>query len=84
MRPWARRFRVSLSCVRDRLTRYRAPGDVAPQPHGGGSPAKRDATGCDALKALVHATPEATLQELRTRLATTQQLTVSAATISRT
>lgn len=84
MRQLATRFRVSLSCVRDLLTRYRATGNVAPKPHGGGYPAKLDAAGCDALKALVHATPDATLQELRTRLATTQQLTVSAATVSRT
>jgi transposase len=84
MRQLATRFRVSLSCVRDLLIRYRATGDVAPKPHGGGYPVKLDAAGCDALKTLVHATPDATLQEIRTRLATTQQLTVSAATVSRT
>ena len=79
----AARFRVSLSCVRDLLTRYRAIGDVAPQPHGGGSPAKLDPAGCDALKALVQATPDATLQELSAQLSRTQQVTVSPATISR-
>lgn len=83
MRQLAVRFRLSLSCVRDLLTRYRATGDVAPKPHGGGYPAKLDALGLDALKTLMQATPEATLQELGTRLATTQQLTVSPATISR-
>ena len=83
MRQLAARFRLSLSCVRDLLTRYHTTGDVAPQPHGGGYPAKLDAAGLEALKTLVHATPDATLQELRTRLATTQQLTVSSATISR-
>jgi transposase len=83
MRQLAARFRLSLSCVRDLLRRYRTTGDVAPQPHGGGYPAKLNATGLEALKTLVHITPDATLQELRTRLATTQQLTVSAATISR-
>jgi transposase len=83
MRQLATRFRLSLSCVRDLLRRYRATGDVAPQPHGGGSPAKLTASGLETLKTLVHATPDATLQELRTRLATTQQVTVSPATISR-
>jgi transposase len=83
MRQLAARFRLSLSCVRDLLTRYHTTGDVAPQPHGGGYPAKLDAAGLEALKTLVHATPDAMLQELRTRLATTQQLTVSSATISR-
>ena len=83
MRPLATRFRVSLSGVRDLLTRYRATGDVAPKPHGGGYPATLDATGCYALKALVHATPDATLQELGAQLSTTPQVTVSPATISR-
>jgi transposase len=83
MRQLAVRFRLSLSCVRDLLTRYRATGDVAPKPHGGGYPAKLNATSRAALKTLVHATPDATLQELRTRLAATQQVTVSPATISR-
>jgi transposase len=83
MRQLATRFRLSLSCVRDLLTRYRTTGDVAPKPHGGGYPAKLDAPRLDALKTLVHTTPDATLQELRTRLAATQQVMVSPATISR-
>ena len=83
MRQLAVRFRLSLSCVRDLLTRYRTTGDVAPQPHGGGYPAKLDATDIEALKTLVHATPDATLQELCTQLSTTQQVTVSPATMSR-
>jgi transposase len=83
MRQLAGRFRLSLSCVRDLLSRFRATGDVAPKPPGGGAPAKLDARGRDALKTLVHATPDATLQELRTRLAATQQVLVSPATISR-
>ena len=81
-RQLATRFRLSLSCVRALLTRYRTPGDVAPKPHGGGSPAKLNTKGLEARKILVYATPAATLQELLTRLATTQQLTVSTATIS--
>src|SRR5919198_3829262 len=83
MRQLAARFRLSLSCVRDLLSRYRTTGDVAPKPHGGGYPAKLDATGLEALKTLVHATPDATLQELCTQLSTTQQVMVSPATISR-
>lgn len=83
MRQLAARFRVSLSCVRDLLTRYRSTGDVAPKPHGGGSPGKLGAAGRDALRALVQATPDATLHELGTQLATTRQVTVSPATLSR-
>ena len=83
MRQLAARFRLSLSCVRDLLTRYRTTGDVTPKPHGGGYPAKLDTNGLEALKTLVSATPDATLKELRTQLSTTQQVTVSQATISR-
>ena len=36
MRQLAARFRLSLSCGRDLLTRYRTTGSVAPKPHGGG------------------------------------------------
>ena len=84
MRQLATRFRVSLSYVRDLLTRYCVTGDVAPKPHGGGYPAKLAAPRLEALKTLVYTTPDATLQELRTHLATAQQVTVSLATISRT
>ncbi len=83
MRQLAARFRLSLSCVRDLLTRYRITGDVAPKPHGGGYPAQLDAARCDALKTLVQAPPDATLQELRSQWATPQQVTVSQATRSR-
>ena len=83
MRQLAARFRLSLSCVRDLLTLYHATGDVAPKPHGGGYPAKLDATRLEALRTLVHATPDATLQELRSRLSTAEHITVSPATISR-
>ena len=83
MRLLATRFRVSLSGVRDLLTRSRTTGAVTPRPHGGGYPAKLDASGCAALKTLVDATPDATLQELRTRLSATHQVSVSHATISR-
>ena len=82
-RQLAARCRVSLSCVRDLLTRYRVTGAVAPKPHGGGYPAKLDATSSEALTTLGHAPPEATLQELRTHLATAPQVTVSPATLSR-
>jgi transposase len=83
MRRLAARFRLSLRCVRDLLTRYHATGDAAPQPHGGGYPAQLDATGLEALRALVHATPAATLQELCPRLSTIAHITVSPAALSR-
>jgi transposase len=83
MRQLATRFRLSLSCGRDLLTRYRATGDVAPKPHGGGYPAKLGAAGLDTVQTLVQQDPDATLKELCMRLQATTQLTVSAATMSR-
>jgi transposase len=83
MRQLAARFRLSLSCVRDLLTRYRLTGDVSPKPHGGGYPAKLDATRLALVRTAVEHQPDATLQELCDRLRTTAQLTVSLATMSR-
>jgi transposase len=83
MRQLATQFRLSLSGVRDLLSRYRTTGDVAPKPHGGGYPATLNTEGLKALKTLVHATPDATLQEWGAQLSTTQQVTVRPATISR-
>jgi transposase len=44
MRQLATTFRVSLSFVRRLLTHYREAGSVAPKPHGGGAPAKAEAS----------------------------------------
>src|SRR6266571_7991143 len=83
MRQLAARFRLSLSCVRDLLTRYRLTGDVTPKPHGGGYPAKLDAARLAIVRTAVEHQPDATLQELCDSLRTTAQLTVSQATMSR-
>lgn len=83
MRQLAARFRLSLRCVRDLLRRYRLTGDVTPKPHGGGYPAKLDATRLALVQAAVEHQPDATLQELCDSLRTTAQLTVSLATMSR-
>jgi transposase len=83
MRQLAARFRLSLSCVRDLLTRYRLTGDVTPKPHGGGYPAKLDATGLAIVRTAIEHHPDATLQELCEGLRATAQITVSPATMSR-
>lgn len=83
LRQLAARFRLSLSCVRDLLTRYRLTGAVTPKPHGGGYPAKLDSTRLALVRTAVEHQPDATLQELCDRLRTTAQLTVSPATMSR-
>jgi transposase len=83
MRQLAARFHVSVGCVRDLIARYRATGNVTPKPHGGGYPAKLDATHRAVVRTLVQAEPDATLAELCTRLQASTQVTVSGATMSR-
>ena len=83
MRQLATRFQVSLSFVRDLMTRYRTTGDVHPKPHGGGAPAQLDAAGLDTVRALVQAHPDGTLQERCEQLAATQRIHLSQATMSR-
>src|SRR3954454_8988390 len=65
LRPIAKRFLVSLSCVTRLLRHYRTTGSLEPKPHGGG---RRPALGPAQLKRLaaaVRKTPDATLEELR-------------------
>ncbi len=83
MRPWAARCCVSLGGVRDRLSRSRAPGDVAPTPHGGGAPATLQASQLDAIPMFVQQPSDATLAELCRHLQATTQVPVSSATMSR-
>jgi transposase len=83
MRQVATRFAVSLSCVCDRITRHRATGHVAPKPHGGGYRAELYPAGLEVVRGLVQAEPDATLNELCTRLHAATQVTVSRPTMSR-
>lgn len=83
MRQLAARFRLSLSGVRDLLTRYRLTGDVTPKPPGGGYPAKLDPTRLALVRTAVEHQPDAPRQELCASLRTTAQLTVRPATRSR-
>jgi transposase len=83
MRQLASRFCVSLGCVRDLLRRYRATGDVAPKPHGGGAPTKLQASQLAVIQRVVQQQSDATLAALCTHLQATTQVTVSSATMSR-
>lgn len=84
MRQLSVRFQVSLSFVRDLIHRYRATGDVIPKPHGGGSPAKLTASDLEAVRALVQAAPDASLEDLCNDLYAARQVMISQATMSRT
>jgi transposase len=83
MRQLAITFRVSVSCVRRLLKHDRETGSVAPKPHGGGAPAKMDASGLAVVQALVQVAPDATLSELCRRFEEHYQRRVSIATMSR-
>jgi transposase len=69
LREVADLFVVDLSTVARLLHRYRNTGSVAPKPHGGGRPRKLDAETVTRLLKLVKQQPDATLLELRDRLA---------------
>jgi transposase len=73
----AAKYRVSASWVRRLLQRRRATGETAPRPPGRRAPAL--AAHADRIREAVRETPDATLAELRQRLA----LAVSLATLWR-
>lgn len=77
MRDLAQAFRVNLKSVARWVARFRATGDVAPKPHGGGRPRKIPAAACTILRDLVARQPDATLAELSTQLAATTGVTAS-------
>ena len=79
----AARFRLSLSGVRDLLTRYRLTGNVTPKPHGGCYPTTWDATRLARVRTVIPPQPATTLQELCDSLRAPAQLTVRPATMSR-
>ena len=83
MRQLAIRFCVSLGCIRDLLSRYRATGDVAPKRPGGGAPAKLQVSQLAAIRVFVQQQSDATLAELCAHVQATTQVTVSSATMSR-
>ncbi len=71
----AQLFGVSTAWVRRLLQRRRQTGSFAARPRGGPHATKMDADRCLQLLVLVHARPDATLAELRDRLAAPVHLT---------
>src|SRR3954470_24125180 len=65
----AERFSVSMTFLRRLMSRKQETGSVAPKPHAGGFPSAFDAPARQVLRDLVKAQPDATLKELRQRLA---------------
>jgi transposase len=80
-RATAAKFDVSPSCVVKLLQRWRQRGTLEPDPVSGGRRAKL-ADHAERVEALLAATPDLTIAELRTRLAA-DGIAVSPAAISR-
>ncbi|HEY9654629.1 MAG TPA: transposase [Crinalium sp.] len=80
-RQLAKRFKVSLSFIRDLLRHYRETGTVQPKPHGGGAVAKLRKEQLPIVAALVTAQPDAFLRELCERFAEQTGVAVSVSTM---
>jgi len=78
----AERFRVSPSTVRRLLARRAATGSVAPRPHAGGFPSRVGEAARGVLRGLVREQPDATLAELRGRLADRAGVAVAVTRVS--
>ncbi len=82
-RQLAKRFKVSLSFIRDLRRHYRETGSVQPKPHGGGAVAKLGLEQLPIVEALVKAQPDALLTELCERFAGQTGVEVSARAMQR-
>ena len=83
VRKLAKRFGVAKSFVESLLKRLRETGDILPKPHGGGPKPKLNAEQLKLVKALVEADNDATLDELRERLASETSISISRSTMGR-
>ena len=81
-REVAERFNVSTSTVRRLLARRAATGSVAPRPHAGGFDSRVDEAARGVLRGLVAEQPDATLEELRGRLADRAGVAVAVTRVS--
>ena len=80
-RQLAKRFKVSLSFIRDLMRHYRETGTVQPKPHGGGAVAKLGDEQLPIVETLVTAQPDALLKELCERFAKQTGVEVSISTM---
>lgn len=82
-RQLAKRFKVSLSFIRDLRRHHRQTGTVVPKPHGGGAVAKISEAHLPIIEALVMAQPDALLVELCERFSAQTGVEVSVSTMQR-
>lgn len=83
VRKLAKQFGVSKSFVEALLKRLRETGDILPKPHGGGPQPKLNGEQMQLVKALVEADNDATLDELRDRLAAETSVLMSRSSMGR-
>ena len=76
-------FGVSLAFVEKVLRQHRTTGDIAPKPHAGGQKPLLDAAARTVVPRFVGDQPDATLEELCTRLAAAIGVRVSVPTMCR-
>jgi transposase len=79
----AKRFKVSLSFIRDLMRHYRETGTVQPKPHAGGAVTKLGLEQLPMVEDLVKAQPDALLIELCERFAGQTGIEVSVSTMQR-
>ncbi len=82
-RQLARQFRVALSFIQKLIKQYKETGNIAPQVRTKQTPTKLTDEQLQFFKELVAENPEATLQELRQKLAATTGVTISLSTVHR-
>jgi transposase len=82
-RRLAKTLWMRLRGVRDRITREREPGRLAPKPHGGGSPADGEQRRLAVVPPRGQRAPEATLRELGPRVHEASPVSVRVAPMSR-
>jgi transposase len=82
-RQLAKRFKVSLSFIRDLRRHYLQTGTIEPKPHGGGAVAKLESKHLSIIKTLVDNQPDALLEELCERFTEQTMVQLGTSTMHR-
>jgi len=83
-RELAKRFKVSLSFIRDFLRRYRATGEIAARPQGGDRRSKLKGQKSELLKIMVTEQSDIYLREIQAAIKENKGIEVSISSLSRT
>ena len=83
-RELAKRFKVSLSFIRDFLRRYRETGEIKARPQGGDRPSKLKGKEEELLKIMVTEQSDIYLREIQATIKERTEIEVSISSLSRT